>query len=83
MRSITLKAALAAMIITVPLSVALAAGGGGHGNGGHGNGSHGEGSHGDGGNGGHSVWFYGDSFYLHPTLLDARLFESSYERQPQ
>ena len=80
MRSITLKAALAAMIITVPLSVAFAAGSGGHGNGGRGNGSHSDGGRSD---GGHSIWFNDDSSQQLPTFLNARLFESSYERQRQ
>jgi hypothetical protein len=57
-RSITLKAALAAMIINVPLSGAFAA----NGNGGSGGNSHG-------GNGGHSA--YGDP-YEHQSLYERR-----------
>jgi uncharacterized membrane protein len=76
MRSITLKAALAAMIIAVPLSGAFAAnGGGGHGGGGHGGGS---GAYGD---FAQKRWFDGiDSFHHYRTPLGVKHYQSPYRR---
>jgi hypothetical protein len=79
MRSITMKAALAAMIIAVPLSGAFAAEGNGGGNNG---GSRGEGR-------GSSAyqdfsqkrWFDGiDSFHEYQTPLGTRHYDSPYNR---
>ena len=69
MRSITLKAALAALIITVPLSGAFAANGNG-GTGGNSHGSNGD-SHGSDGI---------DSFHQYPTPLGVRHYGSPYNR---
>jgi hypothetical protein len=77
MRSIALKAALAAMIITVPLSGAFAA-----------NSSNSEGNGGDGGRGSSANgdfaqkrWFDGiDSFHQYPTPLGVRHYGSPYSR---
>ena len=72
MRSITVKAALAAMIITVPLSGAFAA------NGGAGSGGHGSSAYGDFAQKG---WFDGiDSFHQYPTPLGVKHFQSPYRR---
>jgi hypothetical protein len=73
MRSITLKAALAAMIITVPLSGAFAA----HGGGGHGEG-HGSSAYGDFAQKG---WFDGiNSFHQYRTPLGVKHYQSPYRR---
>jgi hypothetical protein len=73
MRSITLKAALAAMIIAVPLSGAFAAS---H-DGGHG-GSGGSGAYGD---FAQKRWFDGiDSFHHYNTPLGVRHYGSPYNR---
>ena len=74
MRSITLKAALAAMIITVPLSGAFAAS--------H---DHGDSHHGGGdsayGDFGQKQWFDGiDSFHHYTTALGAKHYGSPYNR---
>jgi hypothetical protein len=74
MRSITLKAALAAMIITVPLSGAFAAshdrGDSGHGRG--------DSAYGD---FGQKQWFDGiDSFHHYTTALGAKHYGSPYNR---
>jgi hypothetical protein len=67
-RSITLKAALAALIVTVPLSGAFAA----NGNGGTGGNSHGD----NGGRGSDGI----DSFHQYPTPLGVRHYGSPYNR---
>jgi hypothetical protein len=74
MRSITLKAALAAMIVTIPLSGAFAAshGGGHEGRGG------GDSAYGD---FGQKQWFDGiDSFHNYTTALGAKHYGSPYNR---
>jgi hypothetical protein len=75
MRSITLKAALAAMIIAVPLSGAFAA----NGNGGTGSdGSPGSSAYGD---FSQKRWFDGiNSFHQYPTPLGERHYGSPYNR---
>ena len=74
MRSITLKAALAAMIIAVPLSGAFAASHGG------GRGEHGPGS-GAYGDFGQKQWFDGiDSFHHYNTPLGTKHYGSPYNR---
>ncbi|MER9236522.1 hypothetical protein NKI56_31645 [Mesorhizobium sp. M0622] len=74
MRSITLKAALAAMIITVPLSGAFAAS---H-DGGHGGRHEGSGAYGD---FAQKRWFDGiDSFRHYNTPLGVRHYDSPYNR---
>jgi hypothetical protein len=77
MRSVTMKAALAAMIIAVPLSGAFAS----NGNGGTGGGS--PGSRGSSANGDFAQkrWFDGiDSFHQYPTPLGVRHYGSPYSR---
>jgi hypothetical protein len=76
MRSITLKAALAAMIVTIPLSGAFAA----NGNGGTGSdGSRGSSAYGD---FAQKRWFDGiNSFHRYSTPLGVRHYQSPYERQ--
>ena len=75
MRSITLKAALAAMIVTIPLSGAFAAAshdGGRDGRGG------GDSAYGD---FGQKQWFDGiDSFHNYTTALGAKHYGSPYNR---
>jgi hypothetical protein len=76
MRSITLKAALAAMIIAVPLSGAFAAS---H-DGGHGD-HHGSGGSGAYGDFAQKRWFDGiDSFHHYNTPLGVRHYGSPYNR---
>ena len=74
MRSITLKAALAAMIVTVPLSGAFAASHD-HGHSDHGNGSSAYGDFAQ------DRWFDGiDSFQHHTTPLGVKHYNSPYNR---
>ena len=75
MRSITVKAALAAMIIAVPLSGAFAA----NGNGGAGSeGGRGSGAYGD---FSQKRWFDGiDSFHHYRTPLGVKHYDSPYNR---
>ena len=75
MRSITMKAALAAMIIAVPLSGAFAA----NGNGGRGSdGSHGSSAYGD---FAQKRWFDGiNSFHNYRTPLGVKHDQSPYNR---
>jgi hypothetical protein len=76
MRSIILKAALAAMIIAVPLSGAFAASNGG-GRGDHGGGS-GSGAYGD---FSQKRWFDGiNSFHRYKTPLGVKHHQSPYRR---
>ena len=72
MRSITVKAALAAMIIAVPLSGAFAANGGA-GSGGHGSSAYGDFSQ--------KRWFDGiNSFHHYRTPLGTKHDQSRYNR---
>ncbi|CAH2408293.1 hypothetical protein [Mesorhizobium escarrei] len=71
MRSITVKAALAAMLIAIPLTGAFAAGGG------HGEGR-GSSAYGD---FAQKRWFDGiDSFHHYPTPLGVKHYGSPYNR---
>jgi hypothetical protein len=73
MRSITLKAALAAMIIAVPLSGAFAANGNGGTGGGHGSGAYGDFAQ--------KRWFDGiNSFHHYRTPLGVKHHGSPYNR---
>jgi hypothetical protein len=78
MRSITLKAALAAMIVAIPLTGAFAANGHG-GNGGTGSdGSRGSSAYGD---FAQKRWFDGiDSFHHYRTPLGVKHYDSPYNR---